>query len=93
MVAATRLADTAQALGETIMHLSIPMSAACLVLGLLTALPAIARTEDGGAPKKKPAAPKFIPNSTQESARERERRLLRECKGRPNAGACAGYAS
>ena len=29
----------------------------------------------------------------QESARERERRLLRECKGRPNAGACAGYAS
>ena len=26
-----------------------------------------------------------------ESRQERERRLLRECKGRVNAGACAGY--
>ncbi|BDT67225.1 hypothetical protein os1_13960 [Comamonadaceae bacterium OS-1] len=26
-----------------------------------------------------------------ESTGERDRRLLRECKGRPNAGACAGY--
>lgn len=28
-----------------------------------------------------------------ETAAERDRRLLRECKGRPNAGACLGYAS
>lgn len=28
-----------------------------------------------------------------ETVRERERRLKRECKGRPNAGACLGYAS
>ena len=27
-----------------------------------------------------------------ESTKERERRLLRECKGRPNAGACEGFA-
>lgn len=27
-----------------------------------------------------------------ETTQERERRLLRECKGRPNAGACEGYA-
>ena len=26
-----------------------------------------------------------------ETLQERERRLLRECKGRPNAGACEGY--
>lgn len=26
-----------------------------------------------------------------ETTSERERRLLRECKGRPNAGACSGY--
>ena len=26
-----------------------------------------------------------------ESTRDRERRLLRECKGRVKAGACAGY--
>jgi hypothetical protein len=28
-----------------------------------------------------------------ESVKARERRLLRECRGRPNAGACLGYAS
>lgn len=27
----------------------------------------------------------------EETAAQRERRLLRECKGRPNAGACLGY--
>lgn len=27
-----------------------------------------------------------------ETLQERERRLLRECKGRSNAGACEGYA-
>lgn len=27
-----------------------------------------------------------------ETVAERDRRLLRECKGRPNAGACEGYA-
>lgn len=28
-----------------------------------------------------------------ETTAERDRRLQRECKGRPNAGACLGYAS
>lgn len=28
-----------------------------------------------------------------ETASERDRRLQRECKGRPNAGACLGYGS
>lgn len=33
------------------------------------------------------------PRSTsEESTAERDRRLYRECKGRPNAGACLGYA-
>jgi hypothetical protein len=45
------------------------------------------------AAKPKGAMPKFIPSASQESTRERERRLLRECKGRPNAGACSGFAS
>ena len=26
-----------------------------------------------------------------ETVKERERRLLRECRGRPNAGACEGF--
>ena len=29
---------------------------------------------------------------SQESAYERSKRLKRECKGRPNSGACLGYA-
>jgi hypothetical protein len=29
---------------------------------------------------------------SEESSAKRDRRLLRECKGRPNAGACLGYA-
>lgn len=33
---------------------------------------------------------KFLPGS-EESPKERSRRLQRECKGRVNAGACAGY--
>jgi hypothetical protein len=35
-------------------------------------------------------APKFIKGG-EETTAERDRRLLRECKGRVNAGACAGY--
>lgn len=33
---------------------------------------------------------KFVPGS-EETPRERSSRLKRECKGRVNAGACAGY--
>lgn len=76
------------------MALSTPLCALFLALSVLTTLPAAAaKAQNGDAPKKKAVTPKFIPNSAHESARERERRLLRECKGRPNAGACSGYAS
>ena len=32
-------------------------------------------------------------SSTDRSQAERDKRLKRECKGRPNAGACLGYAT
>lgn len=32
-----------------------------------------------------------IRSSSEESSAERDRRLYRECQGRPNSGACAGY--
>ena len=35
---------------------------------------------------------KFLPGS-QESEAARAKRLKRECRGRPNAGACLGHAS
>ena len=32
-----------------------------------------------------------IRSNSDESTAERDRRLYRECQGRPNSGACAGY--
>ncbi len=47
------------------------------------------------AQKPKPSkAPKPPANTTTgESKGERDKRLLRECRGKANAGACEGYAS
>lgn len=62
--------------------------------------PPVARVKDAPPPVKKgqkkakkvSAAPvQHAPSG--EAMPEREKRLLRECKGRPNAGACLGYAS
>lgn len=33
-----------------------------------------------------------LPSPAQESSAQRDRRLERECRGLPNAGACLGYA-
>jgi len=67
---------------------------------------AVAAAENGAAsrgkahkPKKakptKKTKPVVQPDRTPsgETVTDRERRLMRECKGRPNAGACLGYAS
>ncbi|MCD2165865.1 MAG: hypothetical protein LBE58_10365 [Comamonas sp.] len=51
-------------------------------------------TEATQAPRK-PAKVKVKRqrSSSAETPAERDRRLLRECKGLPNAGACLGYAN
>ncbi len=36
---------------------------------------------------------RYIKSPSEETRAERERRLKRECKGRPNAGMCLGFAS
>lgn len=43
------------------------------------------------APRKPPTSVKFLKAPSEESPAAREKRLKRECKGRPNAGMCAGY--
>lgn len=43
-------------------------------------------------PKKKKSSKPKIYKGSGETTAERDRRLYRECKGRPNAGACEGYA-
>jgi len=34
-----------------------------------------------------------LPSPSQEGPEQRDRRLARECRGLPNAGACLGYAA
>jgi len=80
----------------------------CLITALAlacAAAPAQAASSDTGtaaaAKKKKTSAAKkpaghsvkFIKSPSEETPAARERRLKRECQGRPNAGACLGHAS
>lgn len=52
------------------------------------------KTEATQTPKKPPKVKvKRQRSSSAETPAERDRRLLRECKGLPNAGACLGYAN
>ena len=84
--------------------LSVGLSVA-VALALLPAPPAMAQTTEvtPAQPAKKVTKTSKVRKTKLvepeprlpggETRAERERRLLRECKGRPNAGACSGYAS
>lgn len=69
---------------------------------LLLAIAALCMAPLAGAKEKTPPkhktkthkvvkSPQAMDSGSAESRHDRERRLLRECKGRVNAGACAGY--
>lgn len=65
-----------------------------LLLAAAYASPAMATTDHKPHKAKKVKVAKSpVPydSGSGESRQDRERRLLRECKGRVNAGACAGY--
>jgi len=52
------------------------------------------KTQPGAAARPAPGKPgklTFAPAPSHESAAAREKRLQRECRGRPNAGACLGH--
>ena len=84
-------------------HLASTLASVVLGLGWLAAAPASGATDNFTAvnaadkPTKKPKqakAPKPpTDKGSSESKPERDKRLMRECRGRPNAGACEGYAS
>jgi len=84
-------------------HLASTLVSVGMGLGLLAAAPASGTTDNFTAvtatdkPAKKPQQAKAPTPPTDkgsaESKAERDKRLLRECRGRPNAGACEGYAS
>ncbi len=54
-----------------------------------------ARESSGTASKKRQVkAPKPpVQTGPGETRADRDKRLLRECRGKPNAGACEGYAN
>ena len=79
------------------MHKTTTGRLACLLLATTLALGqahAGSRQPATKAPAKGRggSSVKVTPGS-EESSAERARRLKRECKGRPNAGACLGHAS
>ncbi|MCO5336435.1 hypothetical protein [Delftia tsuruhatensis] len=72
----------------------------CLVAALGLALPAQAASHRAdasaaqGSKRKKGGQRVRVPtqrSSSDESPEQRDKRLYRECQGRHNAGACAGY--
>lgn len=50
-----------------------------------------AETRTRAATQQLPSSVRFIDSPSSEKPAARERRLKRECKGRPNAGMCLGY--
>ena len=71
-----------------------------LVLGVVMGLgsgPASAgakASKDDAAPARRlPSKVTFHKSPSEESRADRERRLRRECQGRPNAGACLGFTA
>lgn len=85
-------------------RLATALLSACMVLGLLGASStacsaqrkkteqATSTTDGHAAGKKGSVKVKHQRSTSEEGTAERERRLYRECRGRPNAGACLGYA-
>ncbi|PYE79396.1 hypothetical protein [Xylophilus ampelinus] len=85
----------------TALSLAPTLAAAALLLGsLLAAAPAhAARGQDAQADAPQPyrtarhrvSRPRQMQGGSGETTAERDRRLNRECRGLPNAGACLGY--
>lgn len=71
------------------MHKFTRLLLACVCFGV-----AAMGTTSAFAEKKKAKSSKSVKvkhdNGSAETSKERERRLLRECRGQVNAGACAG---
>jgi uncharacterized Rossmann fold enzyme len=64
-----------------------------LLLATGLAAPAVVQAK-AKTKTSKPRRPKTTPESADIQRRKlEEARLLRECRGRPNAGACLGYAN
>ena len=70
--------------------LSIPLTASLLLCSVL-ATDSFAASRKHSKDQSGKVRIQNIRNNSEESTAERDRRLYRECQGRPNSGACAGY--
>jgi hypothetical protein len=80
----------------TCMGLSVGLwlaPAQALAIDSFTAISGAEKNAKAPKPKKGKAPKVKGDKGSGESKSERDKRLLRECRGRPNAGACEGYAS
>ena len=75
------------------MHIRMLCACFCALAVLSTALPAAEKSTSASTTRRlrAPKAPVNLGHG--ESRKERDQRLLRECRGKPNAGACEGYAN
>lgn len=64
--------------------------AACALFASAFSLGLPVQAAQDGA-RKPPSKVTFHKSPSEEAPAVREKRLRRECKGRPNAGMCAGY--
>jgi len=70
----------------------VPSRAVAIALfALLTMTGSVAQTTGSDGKRKAPSKVTFHKAPSEESPQARAKRLKRECKGRPNAGMCAGY--
>lgn len=72
--------------------LSLCLSAMPLAAKAASDFTATSGTEKITQPKKVKAPKMPRDKSASQNSAQRDKRLLRECRGRPNAGACEGYA-
>lgn len=62
-------------------------------LALLASAAEARQLKSEDKPRQRTGSAKVVPSGSEESAAARAQRLKRECRGRPNAGACLGHAS
>jgi hypothetical protein len=76
-----------------IMRIQTLCASLCVLALLSGPSPAAEKTSTGTSQPRRLKPPKPPANTGPgETRKEREQRLLRECRGKPNAGACEGYA-
>ncbi|WP_353235076.1 hypothetical protein [Diaphorobacter ruginosibacter] len=77
------------------MRITSVLLSICVATAAWSGIPmahAASKSASKSADKKSSAVRiKHTKNNSEESQAERDRRLYRECRGLPNAGACAGY--